>query len=495
MTAMAVNVGSSSVKTSLFVGLSRIDINLNFFGLRRQKLSISCNGVKESCDCLTPTMADAANLVADTLALKVIEQDLADVGIVGHRVKFVGVGPRVQLFDEVIMDSLQTNSFFSSRHNEFCLTVFGAIKQRFPNAVQLAVRDFSVEYNPATNYDSIPFSLPQIAKYSMIPLGYHGLALAAAMRFYQKHISDLASKTVLFLQIGSGVSVTKCQDGKVETNTMKFAACDGPRMHNRSGDIPPGAILRALKSGLALGRLSDFLNLESGIYGLANADPEASLSVEEILTTSKYCKAKKAYMSFLTRCALSAVDPSGPLDGIVFSGGLGWKHPFICDEIATKLVPTTGPIDWQPEENNAQVSKVGDTNLLRLDIDEQLEIFALVTEYQQTEQIVPAITTNQLGVLQAGTLFGQLVRSPPCEESKVPFILLMSHDSIDWLNAERSDVSGIILTGSLPTLSLRIKTAYLSKPIICSMQDVPTAMIGRDIFVETANGPVKLLEY
>src|SRR4051812_29195137 len=97
---LAINVGSSSIKVSAFRGEQRIDVNLNFIGMMEQKLTEVKPSGQRSYPCKVVGYTDAAMLTLSRIREMLAEFAWNSPEIAAHRVKFAGIGPHVQEFDE-----------------------------------------------------------------------------------------------------------------------------------------------------------------------------------------------------------------------------------------------------------------------------------------------------------------------------------------------------------------------------------------------------------
>ncbi|MNM55543.1 Acetate kinase [compost metagenome] len=332
-TKMAINVGSSSIKTSVFYNLDRLDININFIGLRTQKVKLQYNGVQgvrnQTFEVnIRDDLRKAAAITIDKVAKTIEKLRWPKPSVIGHRVKFAGFGKAVEPFTEAIEAIMQFNDYLSSRHNHLCLKVLEECKLAFPDASQLLVRDQAVDDLSLHREHRVPFDHAFIKRYGLIAHGYHGLAIKACLDKVKQYIqTEKFSGTIC--QVGSGVSFSAVDHGQVTYNTMQYAACDGPIMHNRMGTQPAGITLRLLKYGLDPSTLSSIYNRTSGIYGLAGLPSDSTITVEDILTSPKFIEAKQSYLKAngveLFRTIIEAPNASN----FIFSGGLATKHRWL----------------------------------------------------------------------------------------------------------------------------------------------------------------------
>jgi acetate kinase len=375
---MAINVGSSSIKTSVFYLDNRVDININFIGLKAQTVKIKYNellGLKDESYQVTvgDDLAKAATVIIDKTR-EVLEQiKWPAPTVIGHRVKFAGMGRPVEEFTKKSEEILKFNDYLSSRHNSLCLEVLYKTREVFDGALQLMVRDQAVKNLSLHREENIPFEKSLIRRYGLYSHGYHGLAIKACLR--QVAIKyDIENFNGVICQVGSGVSFSTVIDGEVVYNSMQYAACDGPVMHNRAGTQPAGLILRFLKYGLDPSAISNVYNRQSGIYGMAGLPANSTITVEDILSQDEFGRAKDAYLKAngieLFRATLETSESQ-----FIFSGGLATKHRWLGPELLYRARAITS------DTRDALVHQLGDGSIFSacengvtvylVDIDEQ----------------------------------------------------------------------------------------------------------------------------
>ncbi|MFF7109035.1 hypothetical protein [Pseudomonas sichuanensis] len=413
---MAVNAGSSSIKTSIFHGEQRIDININFIGLATQTIKIryhelpNCRNETYSvtvCD----NLQQAAAVIMEKCSSVLAELNWPAPKIVGHRVKFSGFGTSVEPFTRKNQMILAFNDYLSSRHNTLCLAVLRESCALYPDAQQLMVRDQAVSTLSLHKEATVPFAHDIIRRYGLYAHGYHGLAIKACLQnLAETH--DIHLFNGVICQIGSGVSFSKVDAGKIVYNSMQFSACDGPIMHNRSGTQPPGLILRLLKYGLKPHLLSSLYNRRSGIYGLADLSPNSTTTVEEILCQDQFKDAKESYLTTNAIELFKTVTIARTTSNYVFSGGLTNKHRWLGPELLYRahLINANAKqvLITKLENPHASHASHKGTSIYIVDIDEQLCILKECLDFESNPttdfsyQAICEVPGTSIGILQEG---------------------------------------------------------------------------------------------
>ena len=294
MRTLTVDVGSSSVKLTIFDGETRRDRQLD---------------------------------EVDPSALAAV-QEAPDV--VAHRV--VHGGPRLRastIIDDAVLAELRANISLAPLHLPNALAWIEASRRRWPRARQVAVFDTAL-------YAKLPAAAATVAlprdvreRFGIVRYGFHGLAHASMLRSVG---ADYAR--VISFQLGSGASVTASLRGEPVDTSMGFSPLEGLVMATRPGDVDAGAIVHLLRGGMPIEAVDHMLEHDSGLRGLAGdgdmrallarTDEEARLAIEVYVH-----RARKYLGAF---CAVL-----GGCDAIAFGGGVGEHAPAIRAAILTRF--------------------------------------------------------------------------------------------------------------------------------------------------------------
>jgi acetate kinase len=283
---LAVNVGSSSVRLTIFDGDRR----------REQHL-------------------DGGN----TDGLSAIVDEPA---VVVHRL--VHGGPRLRAttaLDDATLRELRANVMLAPLHLPRELTWIDATRRRWPAARQLAAFDtaFYANLPPVATTYALPREVRE--RFGIIRYGFHGLAHQSML----KSIGAEWSRAITF-QLGSGASVTASVDGHAVDTSMGFTPLEGLVMATRPGDVDAGALLHLMRSGMAIDEIDHMLEHDSGLRGLAgDGDMRALLTRtdgEARLAIDVYVQRARKYLG-----AFFAV--LGGCDAIAFGGGVGENAPTV----------------------------------------------------------------------------------------------------------------------------------------------------------------------
>jgi len=278
---LAINVGSSSVKLTIFDGDARrsLDVETN-------EPDAAWSGVAEEPD------------------------------VVAHRV--VHGGPRLRsttTIDAQVLDELAANVSLAPLHLPRAIAWIEAARRRWPRARHVAVFDTALNASlpPVATTYALPRELRE--RFGVVRYGFHGLAHQSMLRALGP-----GRPRVISFQLGSGASVTASRDGRAVDTSMGFSPLEGLVMATRPGDVDAGAIIHLLRAGLAVDELDRLLEHESGLRGLAGdgdmrallarSDDEARLALDVYVQRAR--KYLGAFLAVLGGC-----------DAIAFGGGVG----------------------------------------------------------------------------------------------------------------------------------------------------------------------------
>jgi acetate kinase len=293
------NVGSSSLKYSLFDNLKKINSE-NFERLKNKR--------------------DFEKTVS------IIIEKLKDqkIDAIAHRVVHGGELNKPSKINKKIKDKIKDFSEFAPLHNPNQLRVIEICEEKFKQP-QYAVFDtmFFAELPEVAKTYPIPKEITE--KYKLRRYGFHGLS--------HKFISQGLKRKTITCHLGSGSSIAAIYNGKPLDTSMGLTPLEGLTMGTRSGTIDPGLILFLEKKGYDVNKI---LTEKSGLKGLCGHN-----DFRDILSSMKNCKdCKLAYSIFIYKIiriigAYTAV--LNGLDNLVFTAGIGEQVPKLRKDICKNL--------------------------------------------------------------------------------------------------------------------------------------------------------------
>ncbi len=351
LTVLAVNFGSSSLKTALYTAAD--DPAAQPQRIARARIVRLSDGrlVIESERGRVEQHVEGDPLPAVVDALAALGLPRPDA--IGHRFVHGGNYDSAQPIDAAVLTELRRLSIWAPQHQPAALMGVDQIAARWPGAQQVACFDSAFHR-----------TMPEVAERLPLPgwlwdegirrFGFHGLS-------YQ-HIVDTIGAVQLgravITHLGNGTSATAIQDGKSVDTTMAFTPDAGLFMGSRSGDVDPGLLLylagRADRP-LSLDDLRRLVQEQSGLRGLCGDsdmitllgrdDPAATLALDSYC--QQIAKQVGAYATVL-----------GGLDTLVFTGGIGEHAEPIRDGITRRLAfLSIGKVLVVPTDEEAVIAR------------------------------------------------------------------------------------------------------------------------------------------
>lgn len=338
---LAVNIGSSSIKCACYVdSFRKWRAGIRGLDLARPELEVQQEGQRLAREEVEQERSFPGLRRFIAQALKGRLGDHRELTII-YRVKFGGNDFRTRPVDEEVLSEIKRSEYLSSRHSRYTLMTIKALVAEFPRARHLAGFDSRFFIGMRNREPGTQFRSSIRRRYELVPSGHHGLACAAALlRLGQLGRTVAGSNTVLYCQVGSGVSVTAIKDGRPLSNTMALASSDGPLMHKRCGNIEPGIVLSLLNAGYPASNLWRLFNEESGIFAASETAADGERNAADIL---------KSHLDvtdvYVRRIILLLVDYDlrfGPVSDIVFSGGVANHSPAVVKRIIEQFEALRG---------------------------------------------------------------------------------------------------------------------------------------------------------
>lgn len=336
MSILAVNFGSSSLKTALYEATGDEAADGEPQLLARARIARLADGhlVLESAGRTKESdiSGDPLAGVIDALAAS----GFAAPAAIGHRFVHGGDYAEAQLLTPGVIAALERLVSWAPQHQPAALAGVAAISRRWPHVRQVASFD-----------SAFHASMPLVAKRLPLPAelweqgirryGFHGLSYEHIVHTVGR--AELGRAVVAHL--GNGTSMAAIEDGHSVDTTMCFTPDAGLFMGSRSGDVDPGLLLYLLgrpDNPVSIAQLQQLLQEQSGLRGLSGgeSDMQALLERDDAgdadarLAIESYCRqiAKQvgAYASVL-----------GGIDTLVFTGGIGEHAAAIRDGVLARL--------------------------------------------------------------------------------------------------------------------------------------------------------------
>ena len=328
MTILAVNFGSSSLKTALYEtasGEPRRLARARIGRLSDGHLVIDGDGVRAELE----VEGHPLPAVIDALAA----QGFAAPDAFGHRFVHGGDYARAQVLTADVRAELTRLVSWAPQHQPAALAGVAMVSERWPQARQVACFDSAFHR-----------SMPEVAQHLALPTdlweqgirryGFHGLS-------YEHIVQTVGAANLgraVVAHLGNGTSMAAIAEGKSVDTTMGFTPDAGLFMGSRSGDVDPGLLLylaRREKDPLTFEQLQTMLQEESGLRGLSGGESD----MQALLTRSD-APARLAVESFCRQVAKQVgayASVLGGVDSLVFTGGIGEHSSEVRDDVVGRL--------------------------------------------------------------------------------------------------------------------------------------------------------------
>jgi acetate kinase len=313
MNVLCINVGSTSIKYTLFEEVSE---NVLVKGKMEDLRSVKTGLI---------------------LAFNDLKRKVMVVDKIIFRVVFGG-----EFFSEPtkitakVMYKLETLVDFSPLHLPLTLKVIRACNEFLPEVPQIAVFDSQFHSTILTHRQTIPLPPEITSKIGLRRYGFHGISC----QYIWSEVEKLEPKVenLICCHLGGGCSVTTISNGKSVENSMGFSPEGGVMMAKRSGNIDPGALLFAQeKLGLSPQELKLLINENSGLKGIAGQDGDMRQLLKTEETNPKSKLAIAMYCEKIAREIASQHVLLPRLDCLVFTGAVGEGSPVIRKRICQYL--------------------------------------------------------------------------------------------------------------------------------------------------------------
>lgn len=390
MKILAVNAGSSSLKFTL---IELPEKNVVASGLfEKIGISGSCYTIKYNGE----KIKKEVNLVDHSVAVRILMEELINMGIISSLDEIEGVGHRMVhggqeftesvVLTEDVLDRVAKYNELAPLHNPANIMGVKAFMKALPNTIQVGVFDtaFHTTMKEAEYLYPVPYEWYE--KYGVRKYGFHG----TSHRFINKTISEYFGRNdlkVISCHIGNGGSITAIDSGKVVDTSMGFTPLAGIMMGTRSGDID-ASMLSYLegKTGKSLEELTNDLNKKSGLLGVSGVSSD-SRDVETaanegneraILAQEMYAKKIANYIAMYNNLL-------GGADVITLTAGVGENSKTMRKSIIEKIASLGVKID------DARNDFRGEFRLISTD-DSKIPVYVVPTD----EELMIAMDTMEL---------------------------------------------------------------------------------------------------
>jgi acetate kinase len=320
---LVLNVGSSSIKFSVFAGASLAlerKGEVEAIGLAPRLRTVdAASGAARDAAVAAATHAEAIAVIHRDLASS---RDDAHFAAIGHRVVHGGsafVSP-IEV-DAAVLAELDALAALAPLHQPDEIAAIRAMSDLAPGVPQVAC--FDTAFHHRQPLVARTFGLPRaISEQGIRRYGFHGLSYEYVVAALPRVAPALAGSKIVVAHLGNGASMCAIDDGESVATTMGFTALDGLVMGTRCGALDPGVVLHLLRrENMDASELERTLYARSGLLGVSGISSDM-----RTLLASEDPRAREAIDLFVYRIGRELGSLAASLNGIdalVFTGGIG----------------------------------------------------------------------------------------------------------------------------------------------------------------------------
>lgn len=341
---LVINAGSSSLKFSLYEMEDNKEseiVNGLFekIGKEDSFYSLKFNGEKIEKKLYFENHTRAVEVMLEELLNYNFINDISEIKGVGHRVLHGGEYYSDSiLIDDEVMNNIKSLIPLGPIHIPGAIAGIESMQNVLPNIPQIAVWDTAFHQTmPEYNYlYATPYSWYK--ENSVRKYGFHGTSHKYITEKMQEKLNK-ENVNLIVCHIGSGASICAVKHGKSYNTSMGLTPLDGLIMGTRCGNIDASIIEYIAKErNLTIEQITNILNKESGLFGIAGVNDFRDLSA---LAENGNEKAKTAIKMFEKSIenyiAQYYVALNGNIDGIVFTAGIGENVCSVRENIINDL--------------------------------------------------------------------------------------------------------------------------------------------------------------
>lgn len=352
---LVLNCGSSSIKFAIIeaqTGITPLSGLAENLGTSSSRLNFYYDKSQHNGE--LPADANhhqALAAIADTL--KKFEHLSQQIVAVGHRVVHGGeTFTHSTLVDDQVKQAIEQTSLMAPLHNPANLAGITNAQETFPYLPHVAVFDtafFQTMPKHAYLY-ALPYELYQ--QHNIRRYGFHGsshyfVANEAAIAL-KKEVTDC---NLITAHLGNGCSIAAIRQGKAIDTSFGFTPLEGLMMGTRCGDIDPSLPTYLVEQlGYSITQVNALLNKESGLLGISTLSNDCRTLEQQANEGNQQAKlALDMFIYRLVKYIGAYLAVVGPLDALVFTGGIGENSAYIRENTINQLTHMGFQLD--PDKN------------------------------------------------------------------------------------------------------------------------------------------------
>ncbi|MFC3122242.1 acetate kinase [Agaribacter flavus] len=353
---LVLNCGSSSIKFAIVAvnnGESILSGLAENLGSDNSTLKIS--HAKTSTSYSLPANCKHESALSSINNILNEYQDLKQkVVAIGHRVVHGGeIFTQATLIDDEVKAAIKNTSHMAPLHNPANLSGIESAQLAFPALQHVAVFDtafFQTMPKHAYLY-ALPYELYKT--HGIRRYGFHG----SSHEFVSTKAAELLNQplevsNLITAHLGNGCSITAINQGKAIDTSLGLTPLEGLVMGTRCGDLDPSIPTYMQETlGYSASKVNDLLNKSSGLLGISELSNDCRLLEEQSKNGNELAQlALEIFCYRLAKYIASYMVASGPLDALVFTGGIGENSSFIRQRTIAMLSTLNFSINEQLNE-------------------------------------------------------------------------------------------------------------------------------------------------
>ena len=340
---LVLNCGSSSIKFAIIeakTGSAPLHGLAENLGTASSRLVFSYQDKEH--DVKLPVNTDHQQaLVVIAKKLKQFKHLSQKIVAVGHRVVHGGeTFTHSSLINDQVKQAIQQTSLMAPLHNPANLAGINSAQTSYPHLPHVAVFDtafFQTMPKHAYLY-ALPYELYQ--QHNIRRYGFHGsshyFVAHQGANFLEK---ELSACNFITAHLGNGCSIAAIKQGKAIDTSLGFTPLEGLMMGTRCGDIDPSLPTYLVEQlGYSTAKVNEILNKESGLLGISKFSNDCRTLEQQAKEGNQQAQlALDMFIYRLVKYIGAYLAIVGPLDALIFTGGIGENSAYIRENTIQQL--------------------------------------------------------------------------------------------------------------------------------------------------------------
>jgi acetate kinase len=352
---LVLNCGSSSIKFAIIeakTGSAPLHGLAENLGTASSRLVFSYQHKEHDVELPVNTDHQQA-LVVIAKTLKQFKHLSQKIVAVGHRVVHGGeTFTHSSFINDQVKQAIQQTSLMAPLHNPANLAGINSAQTSYPHLPHVAVFDtafFQTMPKHAYLY-ALPYELYQ--QHNIRRYGFHGTS-----HYFVAHEAanalkkELSACNLITAHLGNGCSIAAVRKGKAIDTSLGFTPLEGLVMGTRCGDIDPSLPTYLIEQlGYSVSEVSELLNKKSGLLGISELSNDCRIIEQQANDGNQQAQlALDMFIYRLVKYIGAYIAVVGPLDALVFTGGIGENSAYVRENTINQLTHLGLQLD--PDKN------------------------------------------------------------------------------------------------------------------------------------------------